>query len=77
MVHVKAHTRHYPKKKKKKSGKAQVSAPKAKKKSRAPVKSTFAAERKITGDKTYGMPLYGKGVSVLEGARRQFAKSGQ
>ena len=75
MVYVKAHTRHYPKKKK--APKAPVKAPKAKKKSRAPAKSTFAAERKITGDKTYGMPLYGKGVSVLEGARRQFAKSGQ
>jgi hypothetical protein len=54
-----------PKKKKKKANK-----------SRAPVKSNFRAERALTGDPTYGGPLYGKGVSVLDGALSQFRQAG-
>ena len=45
-------------------------------KSRAPVKSNYKAERAILGDPMYGMPLYGKGVSVLDGARKQFRQAG-
>ena len=40
------------------------------------VKPSYKAERKITGDATYGMPLYGKGVSVLDGAYKQFRQAG-
>ena len=46
------------------------------KKGRAPVKPNYKAERKITGDPMYGMPLYGKGVSVLDGAMKQFRQAG-
>ena len=46
------------------------------KKGRAPVKPSYKAERKITGDPMYGMPLYGKGVSVLDGAYKQFRQAG-
>ena len=45
-------------------------------KSRAPLKSNYKAERAILGDPMYGMPLYGKGVSVLDGARKQFRQAG-
>eukprot|EP01048_Picozoa_sp_COSAG05_P022240 COSAG05_NODE_4379_length_1541_cov_4.885366_2_plen_120_part_00 len=44
--------------------------------SRAPVKSNFKAERAITGDEDYGAPIYGKGVSILDGALRQFRQAG-
>ena len=40
--------------------------------SRAPTKSNFRVERAITGDDDYGAPIYGRGVSVLDGALRQF-----
>ena len=46
------------------------------KKGRAPVKPNYKAELKITGDPMYGMPLYGKGVSVLDGAMKQFRQAG-
>ena len=46
------------------------------KKGRAPVKPSYKAERKITGDATYGMSLYGKGVSVHDGAYKQFRQAG-
>ena len=44
--------------------------------SRAPTKSSFKAERFITGDENYGAPIYGRGVSVLDGALRQFRQAG-
>ena len=48
MVHVKAHTRHYPKKKKKAPAKVAVKAPKAKKKKHAPQLSAAAKKREYT-----------------------------
>ena len=49
------------------------------KKGQAPASSqsqSYKAERTITGDPSYGMPLYGKGVSVLDGAYKQFRQAG-
>ena len=65
------------------AGKQPVRQPEPKRKprksadsSRAPTKSSFKAERFITGDENYGAPIYGKGVSVLDGALRQFRQAG-
>ena len=43
--------------------------------SRAPTKSNFRVERAITGDDEFGAPIYGRGVSVLDGALRQFRQA--
>ena len=65
------------------AGKAPVRQPEPKKKprkkpnkSRAPAKPSYKAERFLTGDDDYGAPIYGKGVSVLDGALRQFRQAG-
>ena len=65
------------------AGKQPVRQPEPKRKprrpadsSRAPTKSSFKAERFITGDENYGAPIYGKGVSILDGALRQFRQAG-
>ena len=65
------------------AGKVPVRHPEPKKKprrkpdrSRAPAKPTFKAERFLTGDDDYGAPIYGKGVSVLDGAMKQFRQAG-
>ena len=67
------------------AGKAPVRQPEPKKKkkgrkkpdrSRAPAKPSYKAERFLTGDDNYGAPIYGKGVSVLDGALRQFRQAG-
>jgi len=72
-----------PKAKPKPKGKQPVRGPEPPRKprrradsSRAPVKSNFKAERAITGDENYGAPIYGKGVSILDGAMRQFRQAG-
>ena len=65
------------------AGKVPVRQPEPKKKprrkpdrSRAPTKPSYKAERFLTGDDDYGAPIYGKGVSVLDGALRQFRQAG-
>ena len=65
------------------AGRAPVRQPEPKKKprkkpdrSRAPAKPSYKAERFLTGDDDYGAPIYGKGVSVLDGALKQFRQAG-